>query len=79
MYDSANPYLTGNYAPWREEGDAFDLEIEGELPRELNGALYRIGRARTSAAGYDHWFVQGRRTVQEPTPNPFPRGKGNRI
>ena len=43
MYDSANPFLNGNYAPWREEGDAFDLEVEGELPRELNGALYRIG------------------------------------
>ena len=43
MFESDNPYLNGNYAPWREEGDAFDLEIEGELPRELNGALYRVG------------------------------------
>ena len=55
------------------------MGVEREVPGERNGALYRIGRARTSAAGYDHWFVQGRRTVQEPTPNPFPRGKGNRI
>ena len=45
MFDSDNPFLNGNYAPWREEGDAFDLEVEGELPRELNGALYQIGRA----------------------------------
>ena len=22
MFDSDNPYLSGNYAPWREEGDA---------------------------------------------------------
>ena len=57
MYDSANPYLTGNYAPWREEGDAFDLEIEGELPRELNGALYRIGpNPHFKPLGRYHWF-----------------------
>ena len=57
MYDSANPYLTGNYAPWREEGDAFDLEIEGELPRELNGSLYRIGpNPHFKPLGSYHWF-----------------------
>jgi carotenoid cleavage dioxygenase len=57
MYDSANPYLTGNYAPWREEGDAFDLEIEGQLPRELNGALYRIGpNPHFKPLGRYHWF-----------------------
>ncbi len=57
MYDSANPYLTGNYAPWREEGDAFDLEIEGELPRDLNGALYRIGpNPHFKPLGRYHWF-----------------------
>ena len=57
MYDSANPYLTGNYAPWREEGDAFDLEIEGELPRELNGTLYRIGpNPHFKPLGRYHWF-----------------------
>ena len=43
MFDSDNPFLTGNYAPWREEGDAPDLQIEGELPRELDGTLHRIG------------------------------------
>ena len=57
MYDSANPFLNGNYAPWREEGDAFDLEIEGELPRELNGALYRIGpNPHFKPLGRYHWF-----------------------
>ena len=43
MWNSDNPYLNGNYAPWREEGDARDLEVEGEIPRGLRGALYRIG------------------------------------
>jgi carotenoid cleavage dioxygenase-like enzyme len=57
MYDSDNPFLNGNYAPWREEGDAYDLEIEGELPRELNGALYRIGpNPHFKPAGRYHWF-----------------------
>ena len=57
MFDSDNPYLNGNYAPWREEGDAFDLEIEGELPRELNGALYRIGpNPHFKPLARYHWF-----------------------
>ncbi len=57
MYDSDNPFLNGNYAPWREEGDAFDLEIEGELPRELNGALYRVGpNPHFKPRGAYHWF-----------------------
>jgi len=42
MYDQANPFLRAIRAVARR-GDAYDLEIEGELPRELNGALYRIG------------------------------------
>ena len=27
MWNSDNPFLNGNYAPWREEGDAYDLEV----------------------------------------------------
>jgi carotenoid cleavage dioxygenase-like enzyme len=57
MYNSDNPFLNGNYAPWREEGDAYDLEIEGELPRGLNGALYRVGpNPHFKPAGRYHWF-----------------------
>lgn len=37
-----NPYLAGNFAPVRSEDD-FDLEVTGEIPRELRGALFRIG------------------------------------
>ena len=37
-----NPYLDGNFAPVRSEDD-FDLEITGEIPAGLRGALYRIG------------------------------------
>ena len=57
MWNSDNPYLNGNYAPWREEGDAFDLEVEGEIPRELAGALYRIGpNPHFKPRGRYHWF-----------------------
>jgi len=37
-----NPYLTGNFAPIRSEDD-FDLTVEGEIPRGLQGALFRTG------------------------------------
>ena len=57
MWNSDNPFLNGNYAPWREEGDAFDLEVAGEIPRELNGALYRIGpNPHFAPRGRYHWF-----------------------
>ena len=46
MWDSKNIFLNGPYAPGQEEGKAFDLEIEGQLPRELNGALYRVGSSQ---------------------------------
>src|SRR5437762_4120517 len=39
----ANPYLSGNYAPVRSEDDFANLPITGEIPRELNGTLYRNG------------------------------------
>ncbi|MFJ9377238.1 carotenoid oxygenase family protein [Streptomyces sp. NPDC101455] len=59
MWDPANMFLNGPYAPWREQGEAFDLEIEGRLPDELNGALYRIGPSQfygpEDPSRY-HWF-----------------------
>ena len=57
MWNSDNPFLNGNYAPWREEGDAYDLEVEGEIPLELRGALYRIGpNPHFEPRGRYHWF-----------------------
>ena len=57
MWNSDNHFLTGNYAPWREEGDAPDLEIEGELPRELDGTLFRVGpNPHFKPLGRYHWF-----------------------
>ncbi|MDP1631760.1 MAG: carotenoid oxygenase family protein [Caulobacter sp.] len=37
-----NPYLAGNFAPIRSEDD-FQLEVTGEMPAGLRGALYRTG------------------------------------
>ena len=52
-----NPYLAGNFAPIRSEDD-FDLEVTGEIPRDLRGALFRIG-ANPQFEPRDpnyHWF-----------------------
>jgi carotenoid cleavage dioxygenase-like enzyme len=52
-----NPFLQGNFAPWRMEGDAPDLEVIGELPRELNGTWYRNGpNPAFEPMGRYHWF-----------------------
>jgi carotenoid cleavage dioxygenase len=37
-----NPYLSGNFAPIRSEDD-FALEVAGEIPAGMRGALYRTG------------------------------------
>jgi carotenoid cleavage dioxygenase len=41
-HDGSN-YLSGNYAPVREETTAFDLEVTGQIPEELSGRLIRNG------------------------------------
>ena len=52
-----NPYVEGPYAPVSNEIDASDLEIIGELPRELNGVYVRNGpNPRHAPKGRHHWF-----------------------
>src|SRR5262245_5775054 len=52
-----NPFLQGNFAPWRLEGMADDLEVIGTIPRELNGTFYRNGpNPAYEPAGRYHWF-----------------------
>ena len=52
-----NPFLEGNFGPWRMEGVADDLTVVGQIPRELNGTYYRTGPnpAFEPARNY-HWF-----------------------
>ncbi len=52
-----NPFLRGNFAPWREEGVVDALQVIGEIPRDLNGTFFRAGPnpAFEPEARY-HWF-----------------------
>lgn len=52
-----NPCLQGNYAPWTEENNYENLtEITGEIPKSLNGALYRNGPNPQFPDDNAHWF-----------------------
>lgn len=52
-----NPFLQGNFAPWRLEGVAEDLEVIGAVPPELNGTYYRNGpNPAYEPRGRYHWF-----------------------
>lgn len=53
---TTSPYLEGNFAPVAEELTAHDLEVRGELPRELNGRLLRIGPNPVAPVEPYHWF-----------------------
>jgi carotenoid cleavage dioxygenase len=53
----ANPFLQGNFAPWRMEGTADDVEVIGEIPPDLNGTFYRNGpNPAYEPSGRYHWF-----------------------
>jgi len=55
----SNRFLEGPYAPVDKEITSTRLRVEGEIPRELNGLLARIGPNPISApnpASY-HWFT----------------------
>lgn len=52
-----NPFLAGNYAPVSDESD-FDLNVTGELPKDLVGTFYRNGPNPQFAPADDyHWFA----------------------
>lgn len=52
-----NPYLHGLYAPVREEVSADNLEVVGEIPRDLHGGYFRNGPNPVEPPkGMHHWF-----------------------
>ncbi|MBI3796342.1 MAG: carotenoid oxygenase family protein, partial [Deltaproteobacteria bacterium] len=54
---SDDPFLRDNYAPWPMEGEIQDLVVEGEIPNELDGTLYRNGpNPQFAPRGRYHWF-----------------------
>lgn len=56
---SGNRYLAGLYAPVEAEISAFDLEVTGTLPPELDGRYLRNGPNPITAPDPDryHWFT----------------------
>lgn len=54
-----NPYLVGNYSPVPDEATLFELEIIGEIPKELNGRYLRNGPNPVSDVdpAMHHWFI----------------------
>jgi len=54
-----HPVLKGNFAPLGFEADAHDLVVEGEIPRDLRGTLYRNGPnpQYPPLADKHHWFL----------------------
>src|SRR6201994_2987108 len=54
---AATSQASSNQAPIPFEADAPFLKITGELPRELNGTLYRNGPNPQFEAPGAHWFV----------------------
>jgi carotenoid cleavage dioxygenase-like enzyme len=55
----SNPYLSGNFAPLSSEDDFAELPLEGALPHELAGTLYRNGPNPQFPPRDDnyHWFL----------------------
>lgn len=59
MWSTQNPFLQGPYEPLLNEYVVANLHVEGEIPRELNGALYRTGsnqHFRPIDVDHFHWF-----------------------
>jgi len=54
---SEDPFLRGNYAPFPLEGEIHDCVVEGEVPQELDGTLYRNGpNPQYAPRARYHWF-----------------------
>lgn len=57
MEVEVNPYLMGNYAPIDTEITAENLEVIGEVPKDLNGMYVRNGpNPQFHPKGRYHWF-----------------------
>jgi carotenoid cleavage dioxygenase-like enzyme len=53
----SNPYLAGPFAPIQDELTLDDLEVVGEIPRDLNGVYVRNGpNPQFDPRGRYHWF-----------------------
>lgn len=54
---SLNPYLLGPFAPIADEIAVADLRVDGEIPKDIDGAYFRNGpNPRVPPKGLHHWF-----------------------
>ena len=52
-----NPYLHGLFAPVEKQVAADNLDVIGEIPRDLHGGYFRNGpNPKTPPKGMHHWF-----------------------
>jgi carotenoid cleavage dioxygenase-like enzyme len=54
-----NKFLNGPFAPWTAESAAYDLEVIGQIPADLGGALFRVSanpRYRPRNLDRYHWW-----------------------
>ena len=54
-----NKFLNGPFAPWTEESEGYDLEVDGEIPADLAGALFRVSsnpRFQPRNTDRYHWW-----------------------
>jgi carotenoid cleavage dioxygenase len=57
-FPTDDPFLRGYYAPLHMECDAPNLPVTGEIPKELNGWLYRNGpNPQFAPRGPYHFFA----------------------
>jgi carotenoid cleavage dioxygenase-like enzyme len=55
--DPTQPWwMQGNFAPVLQERDVFNLEVEGSIPRSLNGRYLRNG-PNPKSGDRGHWFL----------------------
>jgi carotenoid cleavage dioxygenase-like enzyme len=57
-FPTDDPTLSGAWEPWPMEGEIRDVAVVGEIPRDLNGTLYRNGpNPQFSPRGSYHFFT----------------------
>ena len=57
-FPTDSPMLRGPWAPWPMEGEIRDCAVVGEIPRDLNGTLYRNGpNPQFAPPGSYHFFL----------------------
>ncbi|GAA4704877.1 carotenoid oxygenase family protein [Phytohabitans rumicis] len=59
MVATDNKFLNGPFAPWTAQDEAYGLEVVGQLPPDLSGALFRVSsNPRLQPRNVDryHWW-----------------------